>query len=164
MLENSPPLQNFSSTGGITRPKTISFDSTSSSGGTTEEDKKKFSKLRSSSQTSVDSPQQDKIMDENNSEKFKWKANKESLLFILHDNPQIGLTVAGQISSGSRLMDIMIESKDDKNITHFILGRIIFSGSMEGISGADPANPRGSQCLVCSSLTGYRADIKVNRL
>lgn len=57
-------------------------------------------------------------------------------------------------------MDIMLESKDDRGITHFVLGCIVFSGSMELLQGADPANPRGSQCLVCGSLRAYRADAK----
>jgi hypothetical protein len=57
-------------------------------------------------------------------------------------------------------MGIMIESKDAKGITYFLIGRIVFSGGIERIERGDPANPRGSQCLVCGSLTGYRADLK----
>ena len=60
-------------------------------------------------------------------------------------------------------MDIMLESKDEKGITHFVLGKIVYSGGMEYLAEADPGNPRGSQCLVCGSLTAYRADIKVSK-
>jgi hypothetical protein len=93
---------------------------------------------------------------------FMWSTSKETFLFVLHDNPQIGFTAASQISSASsgNNMGIMIESKDSKGTTYFLIGRIFFSGGLERIEGSDPTNPRGSQCLVCGGLTGYRVDLK----
>lgn len=95
-------------------------------------------------------------------DQFRWSAGRETFLFVLHDNPQIGFTAASQISSAScgNTMGIMIESKDSKGITYFLVGRIFFSGGLERIEGSDPSNPRGSQCLVCGGLTGYRVDLK----
>ena len=61
-----------------------------------------FSKLRSSSSTSTVG------------DLFHWAGSKEALLFIFHDNPQIGFTVASQISTAGNSMEVMLESKDDK--------------------------------------------------
>jgi hypothetical protein len=91
-------------------------------------------------------------------------------LFIAHDNPQLGNTVRLHLrtdSSGS--MGCMMETKyseNGKEITCFIIGDIAYSGPFEGIDNAcidDETNSemqRGSQCLVCTGLKGYKNDIK----
>lgn len=85
-------------------------------------------------------------------------------LFIAHDNPQLGKTVANAISDG---MELMIESKSlDKKIA-FLLAKIVYSGPVEKIlisdgsttSSASKTLPRGSQCLVCKDLRAYAFEL-----
>lgn len=86
-------------------------------------------------------------------------------LFIAHDNPQLGKTVADTISRGS--MELMIESKAlGKNIA-FVLANIVFSGPVEKVlinssgvaSAASTTLPRGSQCLVCTDLRAFSFEL-----
>lgn len=106
---------------------------------------------------------------------FKWKktllssSGKEKdlkdlksrpYLFIAHDNPQLGNTVAAQLGNDTEGMHIMLETKDDKGLSYFILGTIVYSGDLSTIEGADNPNPRGSQFIVCTDMRGIKADIK----
>lgn len=85
------------------------------------------------------------------------------LLFIAHDNPQVGNTVAAQLKTHEG-MKLMVESKDEGggSLTCILLATIAYSGPCEGVEGASIQAQRGSQFIVCSDLTGYRADIKVH--
>lgn len=109
-------------------------------------------------------------------------------LFIAHDNPQLGKAVSSQLgdqgfgsnsgsTSGSSMkssnsssqkarggggMLCMLECKDKASPvnTHFILGRIVYSGDYAGIEGAEALQPRGSACLVVTELSAVRGDLK----
>ena len=92
---------------------------------------------------------------------FKWQNSSSSgsvYLFIAHDNPQVGATVATRLKTEGS-MHVMLESKEDSGLTCFLLGSIVYSGSIEGVECADLQMPRGSQFIVCSRMTAYRADI-----
>lgn len=86
-------------------------------------------------------------------------------LFIAHDNPQLGKTVAEAISGG---MELMIESKALDNKIAFVLAKIVYSGPVEKIliskgaaamSVASDTLPRGSQCLVCTELRAFAFEL-----
>ena len=92
-------------------------------------------------------------------------------LFVAHDNPQLGKTVAAQLSQsdlkqatspGGGGMGCMFECKDRAVPvnTHFILGKIAFSGEYGAVEGADDQQPRGSACIVVTDLRAVRGDIK----
>ena len=92
-------------------------------------------------------------------------------LFVAHDNPQLGKTVAAQLSQsdlkqatspGGGGMGCMFECKDRAVPvnTHFILGKIAFSGDYGTVEGADDQQPRGSACIVVTDLRAVRGDIK----
>lgn len=74
---------------------------------------------------------------------FLWKGTDQQshdlvplYLFIAHDNPQLGNTVNSQIHlNPTDGMKIMLETKDECNLTYFILGNIVFSGDFEDIEG-----------------------------
>ena len=58
---------------------------------------------------------------------FQWNTNKlndNPYLFIAHDNPQLSNTL-------KKSMGIMLESKDDRDMTYFILGSVAYNGSIE---------------------------------
>ena len=136
-----------------TRPNTSNVPMSTGS----DEDRNLFSKLReTASSTPVN------MTPSVGQDVFEWSDAKEPQLFVLHDSPQLGLNAAAQIrSSSTNSMEVMFESKDEKGVVHFVLGSITWSGGMEQLEGADPNNPRGSQCFVCSSLTAYKVeDIK----
>ena len=58
-------------------------------------------------------------------------------IFIAHDNPQLGSTVAASLRShGSPGMGFMLESKDESGLTVFVIGTIAYSGPFEGIEHA----------------------------
>ena len=95
------------------------------------------------------------------SSSFKWhnaSNNGTVYLFIAHDNPQVGATVATRLKTEGS-MHVMLESKEDSGLTCFLLGSIVYSGNIEGVEYADLQMPRGSQFIVCSRMTAYRADI-----
>ena len=112
---------------------------------------------------------------------FKWKGEQKGVLrrslssptmnsmkntvvppflFIAHDNPQLGSTVASQLAIDSSGMNIMLESKDDLGLTKFLLARIIFSGDVECVEDAELSAPRGSQFIVCHDIKAVKGDIK----
>jgi hypothetical protein len=121
---------------------------------------------------------------------FFWKEKKalaaasgkpDVFLFIAHDNPQLGKAVATQLSAqysspasssssssgggggGGGGMQCMIECKDKASPvpnTHFLLGRMVFSGDFGAIEGAEMLQPRGSGCIVVADLRAVRGDIK----
>lgn len=103
---------------------------------------------------------------------FKWKKSITSsgkgkdmkgmipFLFIAHDNPQLGNSIASQLGVDSDGMHIMLETKDDKGISYFILGTIVYSGDISTVEGAELSNPRGSQFIICTNMSGIKADIK----
>ena len=101
---------------------------------------------------------------------FEWnKSGGQLYLFIVHDNPMLGSTVgattvasvsADGASTGGQGMSVMLESKDEAGLSMFIIAQIIFSGAMSGIRGANPANSRGSQCMICTGLKAIRARLK----
>ncbi len=112
---------------------------------------------------------------------FKWKGEQKGVLrrslssptmnsmkntvvppflFIAHDNPQLGSTVASQLAIDSSGMNIMLESKDDLGLTKFLLARIIFSGDVECVEDAELSAPRGSQFIVCHDIKAIKGDIK----
>jgi hypothetical protein len=112
---------------------------------------------------------------------FKWKGEQKGVLrrslssptmnsmknsivppflFIAHDNPQLGSTVASQLAIDSSGMNIMLESKDDLGLTKFLLARIVFSGDVECVEDAELSAPRGSQFLVCHDIKAVKGDIK----
>ena len=98
---------------------------------------------------------------------FKWKQkNRAALeagscpfLFIAHDNPQVGNTINSQISSEG-FMNIMLESKDESDVTRFLVGKIIYSGDIESIEDVDLKNPRGSQFLICKDLQAIQCSVQ----
>lgn len=102
---------------------------------------------------------------------FKWTKTGSSsgkkekstspFLFIAHDNPQLGNTVASQLGLDSSGMHIMLETKDDKGIAYFILGTIVYSGDISTVECAELSNPRGSQFIICTDMHGIKADIKM---
>ena len=86
-------------------------------------------------------------------------------LFIAHDNPQLGKTVADAISGG---MEMMIESKALDSKIAFVLAKIVYSGPVENVliskgtaakSAASSTLPRGSQCLVCTELRAFAFEL-----
>mmetsp|Transcript_1871 Transcript_1871/g.3549 ORF Transcript_1871/g.3549 Transcript_1871/m.3549 type:complete len:1203 (-) Transcript_1871:168-3776(-) len=87
-------------------------------------------------------------------------------LFIAHDNPQLGKTIADAISEG---MELMIESKSQDKKIAFVLAKIVYSGPVEKVlisegtstSAASKTLPRGSQCLVCKDLRAF--DFELSR-
>ena len=96
---------------------------------------------------------------------FQWKTlgsgggSDDVHLFIAHDNPQVGSTVATRLrTEGS--MHVMIESKDSSGQICFLLASIVYSGPIENVEGVDLENPRGSQFIVCSKMTAIKADMK----
>lgn len=91
----------------------------------------------------------------NLSSPFHW-SNDESgsvLLFIAHDNPQLIQTV-------KKSTQIMLETKDEQDITHFIIATTVYSGTIEGVENAELFAPRGSQFLIISNLRGIKGNIK----
>ena len=107
--------------------------------------------------------------DYHNEISFKWKLNENLTstssssscdvnLFIAHDNPQVGSTVATRLRTEGP-MHIMLESKEDSGLVCIILGCIVYSGRIEGVECADLENPRGSQFIVCSKMTAIKVDI-----
>jgi hypothetical protein len=89
---------------------------------------------------------------------FQWRsANLGSLLFIVHDNPQLGATVSSYISNG---IEVMLEAKEDGSgkdiMTCFVLGKILYSGPMGGVEDANPDNARGAQVIVAGKLCGIK--------
>lgn len=100
---------------------------------------------------------------------FQWRdglsnVNKDGTLkfylFIAHDNPQLGYSVSSQLVTDGSGMKLMIESKDENNLTYFLIATIVYSGDVDGVEGADSINPRGSQFIVCTDLQAIKADIK----
>ena len=102
---------------------------------------------------------------------FKWKDPSGSpskdldsvaapYLFIAHDNPQLGSSVATILrGSGKPGMGFMLESKDESGLTVFVIGTIAYSGPFEGIEYAciDAGDmARGSLCLVGTRLDGLQ--------
>lgn len=87
-------------------------------------------------------------------------------LFVAHDNPQLGQTVATSLraaASGGAGMGFMLESKDEGGILNvFITGTIKYSGPFEGIEGCtlEGDMARGSQCLVGVDMVGYCVNMK----
>ena len=94
-------------------------------------------------------------------------------IFVAHDNPQLGNTVRMHLRTvPSGHMDFMMETKyfeAGKELTCFIVGDMCYSGPFEGIENSciDDARDvsgtkmqRGSLCLVCTGMRGYKADIK----
>ncbi len=127
---------------------------------------------------------------------FFWKDQKSQLaaqgksdifLFIAHDNPQMGKSVATQLvdntvygaaSGGSSAkytnntttgsantsagMMCMLECKDQAKPpnVHFILGKIVYSGDYHHIEGFESTQSRGSGCIVVCELRAIKCDIK----
>lgn len=82
-------------------------------------------------------------------------------LFIAHDNPQLGTTIAARITSGdAKSVHVMVESKDDHGLTRFLIGEIVFSGDIEGVQDARLENPRGSQFLIVTKMRAVCASIE----
>ena len=96
---------------------------------------------------------------------FKWQSNgtggggDDVHLFIAHDNPQVGSTVATRLRTEGT-MHVMLESKDGSGQICFLLASIVYSGPIENVEGVDLENPRGSQFIVCSKMTALKADMK----
>lgn len=115
---------------------------------------------------------------------FNWSGQDDPdaapHLFVAHDNPQLGQTVATSlrasgISTGSSSnnssngsyststgMGFMLESKDESGLNVFITGTIKYSGPFEHIEGStlDGDMARGSQCLVGVDMVGYCVNMK----
>ena len=91
---------------------------------------------------------------------FLWKTldTRKVHLFIAHDNPQVGNTVALRVENEGSL-HVMIETKAKCGATCFILASIIYSGCVEGVEAVDLEKPRGSQFIVCSCMTAMRVDL-----
>ena len=89
---------------------------------------------------------------------FMWQAaatKGEVFLFIAHDNPQVGATVATRLKTEGN-MHIMLESKEDSGLVCFLLASIVYSGRIEGVEGAELHTPRGSQFIVCGKMVAYK--------
>ena len=128
---------------------------------------------------------------------FFWKDQKAQLaaqgksdifLFIAHDNPQMGKSVATQLvdnglystasggssstkynnntasnsSNTSAGMMCMLECKDQAKPpnVHFIIGKIVYSGDYHHIEGFESTQSRGSGCIVVCELRAIKCDIK----
>ena len=94
----------------------------------------------SSSSSSSSSNSSSKKPEDNRPDAFDWEArvklDGQPLLFIFHDNPQLGSTIAAQIgTTGLRYMEVMLESKDEAGVTYFVLGEIVYSGLIGGVRG-----------------------------
>ena len=59
-------------------------------------------------------------------------------------------------------MMCMLECKDNlkPQNTHFILGKIVYSGEYHNIEGYESIQSRGSGCIVVCELRAVRCDIK----
>ena len=89
---------------------------------------------------------------------FMWQAaaaKGEVFLFIAHDNPQVGATVATRLKTEGN-MHIMLESKEDSGLVCFLLASIVYSGRIEGVEGAELHTPRGSQFIVCGKMVAFK--------
>ena len=91
---------------------------------------------------------------------FLWKTldAQKVHLFIAHDNPQVGNTVASRVKNEG-FLHVMIETKAKCGATCFILANIVYSGCVEGVEAVDLEKPRGSQFIVCSCMTAMRVDL-----
>ena len=91
---------------------------------------------------------------------FFWKTldTRKVHLFIAHDNPQVGNTVALRVKNEG-FLHVMIETKAKCGATCFILADIMYSGCVEGVEAVDLEKPRGSQFIVCSCMTAMRVDL-----
>ena len=91
---------------------------------------------------------------------FQWNSPSSGggpFLFISHDNPQM----VNSVNSSSKAMEIMLESKDDKDVNYFVFGTIVYSGSIEGVENSELFNPRGSQFFICSHMKGVKGKAKL---
>lgn len=122
---------------------------------------------RTDSTISEDGPGTARTVDSESSEvvcktecSFYWKSSNNSNvhLFIAHDNPQVGSTVANRMKNGGP-MHVMIETKEKSGLICFILASIVYSGCIEAVEGADLERPRGSQFIVCSRMTAIKIDL-----
>jgi hypothetical protein len=91
---------------------------------------------------------------------FFWKSSNQNNvhLFIAHDNPQVGSTVANRMKNEGP-MHVMIETKEKSGLICFVLASIVYSGCIEAVEGADLERPRGSQFIVCSRMTAIKIDL-----
>ena len=111
------------------------------------------------------------IIDDSEQSPFIWQRSgmnssaTSCTLFIAHDNPQLGKTVADSVGNG---MELMIESKSCDDRIAFVLANIVFSGSVEKVlisngtatSAASKTLPRGSQCLICRDIRAFAFNLK----
>jgi hypothetical protein len=82
--------------------------------------------------------------------------NGQSTLFIAHDNPQLGTSVAEISKESNNAMQILIECKEDRtNETIFILGKCVYSGENTN-AGNKQSMLRGSQCLLMTELRAVK--------
>ena len=94
----------------------------------------------------------------NHGQLFQWNNSSSGpYLFIAHDNPQMGNTVC----SSSKAMEIMLESKDEKDVTYILLATVAYSGSIEGVENSELFHPRGSQFFICTQMKGVKGKIKM---
>lgn len=91
---------------------------------------------------------------------FQWNSPSSGggpYLFISHDNPQM----VNSVNSSPKAMEIMLESKDDKDVTYFVFGTIVYSGSIEGVENSELFNPRGSNFFICAQMKGVKGKAKL---
>ena len=88
---------------------------------------------------------------------FFWTSssskNESFYIFIAHDNPSLNNTI-------SQNMEVLLETKDDNDLTVIIFCSIVYNGSIESVENSNIANSRGGQFLVCSCSRGVRSQIK----
>jgi hypothetical protein len=79
-----------------------------------------------------------------------------SSLFVAHDNPQLGVSVADCCKKEN--VDILLEGKEDRtNETMFLIGKCSYSGSFDKLSHHSAM--RGSQCLILTDLAAVKGSI-----
>lgn len=76
-------------------------------------------------------------------------------------SPGICLAADALPSKGrAAAMGVMMESKDEKGRSYFVMGNIVYSGSISEIENANIDCSRGSLCLVCTDLVGISVILK----
>jgi hypothetical protein len=60
-------------------------------------------------------------------------------------------------------MEILLEAKDESDLTYMVTGLVAYNGAIEGVEGSELFHPRGSQFLICQQLRGLVTPIKNSR-
>lgn len=85
-------------------------------------------------------------------------------LFIAHDNPRLifdGETKkSGQIGGDMKGMEVLIETKNDRGLTCFIMASIVANGSFDSVEAVNFSDQRGSAWIVCNKLWAVQSKLE----